>query len=75
MSFELTVNFTQDISPEIEVFETHADALNFAKRLYRDGYVKEDGGVTTFYPSNILSSMQVQESTSPVPDRPLGHGL
>jgi hypothetical protein len=71
MSWKLTIHLCDEMPAEEEIFETRADALNFAKRIHREGYVKDD----TFYPIGSLRKAVAEETDEVPTERLPGHGL
>jgi hypothetical protein len=71
VSVKMEIRFTKDSLPTAyEFFDNAAQAINFAKRIARDGYAPEG----KFYPSHLIGpitfSKSEKDSNPPAP----GHG-
>lgn len=63
MSHKVTINFTRpDYPAEVFVFEKKHEALNFAKRAFRDGFVYQNvKGELVAYPMHSTYKSVVSE--------------
>lgn len=70
MSVKLTIFFTRDLPAETEVFERASDAIAFAKRIARDGYVTD----RHIYPSHLIGRCLYEPSKEERDPPAPGHG-